>query len=84
MQVVVYTTSTCPFCRMLEDYLKAENISYEEKVVDRDESARHEMMNESNGFLGVPFTVITKDDGTKEVVLGFDKAKLGNIFKGTK
>jgi len=80
MKVVVYTTTTCPFCRMLEDYLKASNVAYEEKVVDRDESARHEMMSESNGFLGVPFTVITKEDGGKDIVLGFDKTKLNKIL----
>ena len=81
MKIVVYTTTTCPFCRMLEDYLKGKGISYEEKAVDRDEAAKEEMMEHSNGFLGVPFTVIHKDDGSKETVLGFDKGKLDEVLK---
>ena len=31
-------------------------------MVDQDEDAKQEMASESGGFLGVPFTVITKDD----------------------
>ena len=80
MKVIVYTTTTCPFCRMLEGYLKERNISFEEKVVDRDENAREEMMKQSNGFLGVPFTVVFNEDSSKEVVLGFDKGKLDKIL----
>ena len=29
-----------------------------------------------SGQMGVPFTVITKDDGSKITMLGFDKQKL--------
>lgn len=65
---------------MLKDYLKEKNISFVEKLVDQDDSAREEMMTSSNGFLGVPFTVITKDEGTKETVLGFDKGKINSVL----
>ncbi|OGM02305.1 hypothetical protein A2115_00995 [Candidatus Woesebacteria bacterium GWA1_41_8] len=80
MKVIVYTTTTCPFCKMLEEFLKGKNVSYEEKSVDRDEAAKEEMLKDSQGFLGVPFTVITKDDGTKDTVLGFDKGKLAEVL----
>ena len=76
MQVRIYSTVTCPYCKMLKDYLKQHNVSYEEKMVDRDEVAKEQMANDSNGFMGVPFTVITKDNGTKENVVGFDKKRL--------
>lgn len=65
---------------MLKDYFTGKNIQYTEKLVDQDDAAREEMSKESNGFLGVPFTVITKDDGTKESIIGFDKGKLDTIF----
>ncbi len=80
MQVIVYSTTTCPYCKMLKDYLKEKNISYSEKLVDTDEAAREEMMASSGGFLGVPFTIIGKDDGSKETVLGFDKGKLNSVL----
>ena len=69
MQVIIYSTTTCPFCKMLKDYLASKNIAFSEKLVDMDEAARQEMSANSGGFLGVPFTLIIKDDGTKETVL---------------
>lgn len=80
MTVTIYSTTTCPYCKMLKDYLGQKNISFSEKLVDTDEAARNEMMSASNGFLGVPFTIITKDDGTKENILGFDKGKVDSIL----
>ena len=80
MKLTIYSTTSCPYCKMLKDYLTSKNISFEEKLVDQDETAKTEMTSVSGGFLGVPFTVITKDDGTKETVVGFDKGKLEQIL----
>ena len=80
MQIVIYSTTTCPYCKMLKDYLTGKNLPFSEKLVDMDEAARDEMMTVSGGFLGVPFTAITKDDGSKESVIGFDKGKLDKIL----
>lgn len=80
MTVKIFSTTTCPYCKMVKDYLKSKNVSFEEKLVDSDEKAREEMAQVSGGFLGVPFTVISKDDGTSETVLGFDKGKLDSLL----
>lgn len=80
MTVKIFSTTTCPYCKMVKDYLKSKNVIFEEKLVDSDEKAREEMAQVSGGFLGVPFTVITKDDGTNETVLGFDKGKLESLL----
>ncbi len=66
---------------MLKDYLKEKNLSFTEKLVDLDETAKTEMTASSGGFLGVPFTLIVKDDGTKETVVGFDKGKLEQVLQ---
>ncbi|MEK7472510.1 MAG: glutaredoxin family protein [Patescibacteria group bacterium] len=88
MNIKIYSTTSCPYCKMLKDYLFSKNVSFEEKLVDQDEDAKQEMASESGGFLGVPFTVITKDDdveGTHDTktyhVIGFDKGKLEEILK---
>jgi glutaredoxin len=65
---------------MLKDYLGEKSIEFTEKLVDMDDEARDKMVEESGGFMGVPFTVITKDDGSKEDVIGFDKKKLQEIL----
>lgn len=75
MQVTVYTTTTCPYCKMLKTFLGEHNVSFSEKLVDQDDAAREEMMKESGGFLGVPYSIVTKEDGTKEKIIGFDKGK---------
>lgn len=79
MQVIIYSTATCPYCKMLKDYLGQKAIAFSEKMVDSDEAAREEMMAVSGGFLGVPFTVVMKD-GAKETIIGFDKGKLDSVL----
>lgn len=80
MQITIYSTTTCPYCKMLRDYLKEKGISFIEKMVDLDEAAKEEMSKFSGGFLGVPFTLVFFDDGTKETVIGFDKGKIDQII----
>lgn len=80
MQITIYSTTTCPYCKMLKNYLIDKNVSFTEKLVDQDDLIRNEMAAESGGFLGVPFTVVTKDDNTKETIIGFDKGKIDSII----
>ncbi|MBI4059149.1 glutaredoxin family protein [Candidatus Microgenomates bacterium] len=80
MRVKIYSTVTCPYCKMLKDYLTEKKITFENVFVDQDEKGKEEMMQASGGFLGVPFTVITKGDGIKETVLGFDKNKINDVL----
>jgi len=79
MNITIYSTTTCPYCKMLKKYLDEKKIAYTEKVVDQDDAAKEEMMKESGGFLGVPFTVIVKD-GKKDKVIGFDKTKINQVL----
>jgi glutaredoxin 3 len=79
MTAIVYSTTTCPYCKMVKDYLTQNNVQFTEKLVDQDDAARKEMMDISTGFMGVPFTVIDKD-GQKETIIGFDKGKLNQIL----
>ena len=80
MKVKIYSTTTCPYCKMVKDYFIQKNISFEEKMVDTDEKAKDEMASVSGGFLGVPFTLVTKDNGENITILGFDKGKLDGLF----
>lgn len=80
MNITIYSTTTCPYCKMLKNYLDQKNIKYKERLVDQDDTARDEMSKASGGFLGVPFIVITKEDGSKETVVGFDKNKINEVL----
>ncbi|OGM28255.1 hypothetical protein A2801_04300 [Candidatus Woesebacteria bacterium RIFCSPHIGHO2_01_FULL_41_10] len=80
MVVILYTTVTCPYCRMLKDYLSEKGIAYTEKYVDQDTAARDEMMERSGGFLGVPFTVIDTGSGEPVSIIGFDKKRINSAL----
>lgn len=78
-KVKIFTTQTCPFCKMEKTYLDSKGIKYENVFVDEDEDAARKMIEES-GQMGVPFTEITKDDGTVVKILGFDQPKLNEAL----
>jgi len=65
---------------MLMEYLDEKGFEYETKRVDESNEIREEMAQNSGGFLGVPFTCITQEDGTAEGVIGFDKNKLNSLL----
>lgn len=75
MEITIYTTTTCPYCKLEKEYLDSKNIKYENVFVDHDTEAAQEML-EKSGQLGVPFTVIKKADGSEVTILGFDREKL--------
>lgn len=71
----IYTTKTCPFCRMEREYLDSKGIKYEEIFVDHNMKKAKEMI-ELSGQMGVPFTVIEQENGEKVEILGFDQQKI--------
>ena len=80
VQITIYTTATCHYCKMLKDYLSVRNFTFTEKFIDADDVAQKEMLEVSGGFLGVPFVSIVKDDGSVGTVLGFDRGKINSIL----
>jgi len=73
MKVTIYTTNDCKFSQAEKDYLKTNNISFEEKNVEQDRNFLTEMLSISENFAGTPVTKIEKDDGTSIVIKGFTK-----------
>jgi glutaredoxin len=74
-KVKIFSTTWCGFCRAEKKYLDDHKVDYSNVDVDNDQAAAHEMVHLS-GQTGVPFTVITRDDGTQVGILGFDRARL--------
>jgi len=79
-EIIIYSTVTCPYCKMLKDYLTSKGFGFTEKLVDQAAVAQKEMAEASGGFMGVPFSVITKEDGAKETVIGFDQKRIDAIL----
>ena len=74
-KVLVYSTPTCPYCVRVKQYLKDNNVDFEDINVSIDESKAQEMVQKS-GQMGVPVL-----DIKGEIIIGFDqeaiKTKLG-------
>lgn len=67
--VVVYTSSTCPYCTLATEYLDEKGVEYSVKNVQKDSDARKELMD--MGHMGVPVVLIDE-----EQIVGFDKSKI--------
>jgi glutaredoxin 3 len=77
--VKVYATTTCPYCKMVADWLTEKNIKFVKILVDRNDQAAMEMVHKTNQ-MGVPVTAIEDNDGHSEFVVGFDRPKLAKMF----
>jgi glutaredoxin len=60
---------------MVKKFLSAKGQTYEEVNLDNDPARQQEALALS-GALTVPVTVVTKEDDTKEVVVGYNLSKL--------
>jgi len=60
---------------MVKRWLQAKGHNYSEVNLDEDPSKQQEAL-EMSGALTVPVTVVTKQDDSKEVVVGYNLAKL--------
>ncbi len=68
--VKVYSTSTCPWCIQVKQFLKENNIEFQNLDVSGDQLAADEMMAKT-GQMGVPVL-----DIGGEIIIGFDKEKI--------
>jgi len=65
--VTVYSTPTCPYCKMAKEYFKDNDIEYADIDVAADDAKAQEMIQKS-GQMGVPVIDI---DG--KIIVGFDR-----------
>ncbi len=74
MNIKIYSTQSCPYCVTLKEYLKANNVEFEDIDVSFDENLQQEMIDKS-GQMGVPVADI---DG--QIVVGFDREKISQLL----
>lgn len=71
--IIVYTSNTCSYCVAAKEYLKSNNLKYEEKNVNENPAYRKELM--AMKIMSVP--VIKIDN---EVIVGFDENKIQELL----
>ena len=73
--ITSYTTNTCADCVMVKRWLQSKGVGYNEVNLDENPDRQAEAL-ELSGALTVPVTVVTKQDDSKEVVIGYNLAQL--------
>ncbi len=73
-KVKVYSTPTCPYCRGAKQFLKENNIDFEDIDVSSNQQAAQEMIRKS-GQMGVP--VLEVDS---QIITGFDKEAISKAL----
>ena len=68
--VKIYSTPTCPWCMRTKQFLKDQNIPFEDVDVSSNQAAAEEMIQKS-GQMGVPVLDI---EGT--IIVGYDIGKI--------
>jgi glutaredoxin 3 len=69
-EVKLYTTPTCPYCKMAKKFLDDNGVKYQEFNIAENKAAREEMKNKCNS-LAVPTICLDND-----VLVGFDESEL--------
>lgn len=72
--VKVYSTPTCPYCVRAKEFLKDNNIEFEDIDVSSDETRAQEMI-EKTGQMGVPVI-----DIEGQIIVGFDQAAISKAL----
>lgn len=72
-QVILYSSPTCGYCQQAKMFLRENGVDYIDKDVSVDRTAQAEL--QTMGAMGVPVIVVGK-----EIIRGFDKARLEVLF----
>ncbi len=73
--VLIYTTPSCPYCKMAKEYCKQKKIKYKEVNVASDKKAAQEMIKKS-GQMGVPVI-----DINGKIIVGYDRHEIEKALK---
>jgi len=74
-KVIVFSTSTCSWCRKLKSYLRENNIRFKDVDIAKNTSAAKDMFRKT-GQQGVPQMWVNNVP-----VVGFDKAKIDRLLE---
>ena len=75
VDVKVYSTPTCPWCKKAKAYLTEKGVEFSDVDVSTDHEAQHEMV-EKSGQMGVPVL-----DVKGKVIVGFDERAIDKALE---
>ncbi|ANE48371.1 glutaredoxin [Paenibacillus swuensis] len=72
-EVIVYSSTHCHYCGQVKNFLKENQVDFEERNIDLDETYAEELWN--TGMRSVPVTVIGETN-----ILGFNQTALSKAL----
>lgn len=72
-RVIIFTSSSCPWCNRVKQYLREKRFRYREVNVERDTEGARELRRRN--IMGVPVVLINN-----RLIVGFDKAKIDKLL----
>lgn len=79
MTITIYSTKNCGVCHALMTWLDSKKVVYRKVIVDEEELGMSELMTVSDGAIGVPFSVIEKEDQIYKIS-GFDRKAFERVL----
>lgn len=78
-KIRLYSTMSCPYCKMEKEWLEANKVEHDVIYVDQNQTEAQKMV-QATGQMGVPVTEVQYDEGDPEYIIGFNKPALGKIL----
>ena len=75
MSITLYSTPSCPYCKLVKEYLVEQKLAYTEMDVSQDNDAIQKMVRLS-GQMGVPVI-----DINGQIIVGWNKSALEEVIK---
>lgn len=73
--ITIFTTNTCSYCVMVKRFLDMKGHKYDVVNLDEHPERQQEALAMS-GALTVPITIVTKEDDSQQVVVGYNLSQL--------
>ncbi len=75
VKVKVYSTPSCPYCKLAKEFLKEHKIPFDDIDVSVNQKAANEMI-EKSGQMGVPVIEVNG-----KIIIGYDQSAIKKALK---
>lgn len=75
MTITLYSTPSCPYCKLVKEYLQEQKVAFTEVDVSQDNESIQKMVKLS-GQMGVPVI-----DVNGQIIVGWNKNALEEVIK---
>lgn len=77
--ITIYSSPACPYCDQVKNYLTEKDINFQEINLSEQPEKAEELVKKT-GQMGVPVTMIKKDQDEEEIIIGFDIDKINSAL----